>query len=761
MKIANKISLLFLIPTIAFTFITSLAIYLIAKSNLQSAIYSQLGITAEENVRHIETYLELIKISIAQFSKSVVLENFLITLKDAPEGDKEAFGIAMKRLRRTKEVNPEVYEFLLLDSTGRIVASSNEHNIGIDKSADIMFTAGQKGLFIKDAYYSEELKERLITTSAPISDSQTGKLLGVLAARVKLSGLDKIALDTGNLSRTEEVYIVNKYGYMVTPSLFLKDTFLKQKVDVVDVKNLLLRQGQNTASLNRANVVLFSSYLGVKVLGTYRYIPEMQWYVFAEIDEKEAFAPLVKLRILFLLILFIVPFSAYLLEMYLAKLVTEPIHKLHKGTEIIGRGNLDYKVGTDVDDEIGQLSRAFDTMTVRLKTSTTSLKNLNLEIIERKRAQEGLRQAAVEWQRTFDSMEDMIFIQDRDYNIIKANKSFLDFFKLKPEDVVGVKCFELVHHLGHPWPNCPFAETRCDLKAHTEEVDDPGLGGVMLLITTSPIFEENGEFFGCVHIARNITRLKKYQQELEVKNKELEKLDKLKSEFVSIVSHELRTPLSITKEGISLILDGVVGDINPKQNKILITSKNNIDRLARIINSLLDISRIESGKMELKNKNVDLKNLIANVVALFALKVKEKGLELRVNLPQNKELSFYIDEDKLIQVFTNLIDNSFKFTEKGYICISLIEKEDELEFAVTDTGIGIAPENLPKVFNKFMQFGRTAGAGEKGTGLGLSIAKGLVELYGGRIWVESEVGRGSKFIFTLPKHFTDKISEGL
>jgi len=112
----------------------------------------------------------------------------------------------------------------------------------------------------------------------------------------------------------------------------------------------------------------------------------------------------------------------------------------------------------------------------------------------------------------------------------------------------------------------------------------------------------------------------------------------------------------------------------------------------------------------------------------------------------------YIDEDRIIQVFTNLIGNAIKFTERGHIDVSLAQKDEEVEFTISDTGIGIAAEDLPKVFNKFLQFGRAAGAGEKGTGLGLSIAKGLIELHRGRIWVESGPGKGTKFIFTLPKY---------
>jgi len=139
------------------------------------------------------------------------------------------------------------------------------------------------------------------------------------------------------------------------------------------------------------------------------------------------------------------------------------------------------------------------------------------------------------------------------------------------------------------------------------------------------------------------------------------------------------------------------------------------------------------------------------VVSLFETKAREKGLEIKVNLPPVGRLNLYIDEDRIIKVFTNLIDNSLKFTEMGNIGISLIDKGKEFEFTVSDTGIGISGEDLPKVFKKFMQFGRVAGNGEKGTGLGLSIAKGLIELHNGSIRVESEPGKGSKFIFTLPK----------
>lgn len=255
---------------------------------------------------------------------------------------------------------------------------------------------------------------------------------------------------------------------------------------------------------------------------------------------------------------------------------------------------------------------------------------------------------------------------------------------------------------------------------------------------------------------RSEEEIKKAQDALQAKNEELKKLNQIKSDFISTVSHELRTPLSITKEGISLILDRVVGDINERQSDILTTSRNNIDRLARIINELLDISRIEAGRLELKMEPVGIVAIIKEVAAGFESKIKEKGLELVTDLPAG-DIEIYADPDKIAQVFTNLINNAVKFTDKGFIEVSVKETPGAVTCSVSDTGTGIPKEDLPNVFEKFRQFSRVAGPGDRGTGLGLSIVKGLVVAHKGNIWVESLPGKGAKFIFNLPKYNTESL----
>ncbi len=232
---------------------------------------------------------------------------------------------------------------------------------------------------------------------------------------------------------------------------------------------------------------------------------------------------------------------------------------------------------------------------------------------------------------------------------------------------------------------------------------------------------------------------------------ERKRLEHLKNEFVSTVSHELRTPMTIIREGVSQVVDGLLGSINEEQKQFLNISLGAIDRLTRIVNDLLDFSKIESGKVELKKEHVDLTKLAQDVISNFHSRAQELGLEICFE-PSSPKLELYLDRDKAIQIFINLIGNALKFTDTGLITISITDREKMVECSVKDTGRGISARDLPHVFGKFQQFSREAGPGEKGTGLGLAICKGLVELHGGAITVSSELGSGTTFTFSFPKY---------
>ena len=238
------------------------------------------------------------------------------------------------------------------------------------------------------------------------------------------------------------------------------------------------------------------------------------------------------------------------------------------------------------------------------------------------------------------------------------------------------------------------------------------------------------------------------KSELEAANRKLQQLDKIKSDFVSNVAHEFRTPLTIIKGNVDLVNKGGLGSVAPAQKEMLDGAINIVNRLSRLVNDLLDISKIESGKMELKKEPVDINTIIEENLVTFDKAIKDKKQRLQKDLAKDIP-RINADEDKVTQVFVNLLSNAMKYTpESGQISIKTVNLEKEIMVEISDTGEGVAPDNLDKIFDKFT---RVTAEKKEGTGLGLPIVKDIVNLHNGRIWVKSELGKGSQFYFTLPK----------
>lgn len=245
-------------------------------------------------------------------------------------------------------------------------------------------------------------------------------------------------------------------------------------------------------------------------------------------------------------------------------------------------------------------------------------------------------------------------------------------------------------------------------------------------------------------------RVAERTQDLRAANERLRELDKLKSSFVSIVSHELRTPMTSIKGLVENMLDGLTGNLNDRQTFYLERVKYNIERLTRMINDLLDLSRIEAGRMDLQQSAVNMGSLAREVVETLQPLAQERSLTLAAHIATNIGL-IQGDRDKLIQVFTNLINNALKFTESpGTVTVEVFRREDGMiQTCVVDTGCGIPREEHQTIFERFYR-GQSSEMKNRGAGLGLAITKSLIELHGGSIWVESKPGEGSRFCFILP-----------
>jgi len=245
---------------------------------------------------------------------------------------------------------------------------------------------------------------------------------------------------------------------------------------------------------------------------------------------------------------------------------------------------------------------------------------------------------------------------------------------------------------------------------------------------------------------------------LEEAKEEAEKNARIKSEFLSIMSHELRTPMNAV-----LGMTQVIMEENPRKDQLenLETIKISAESLLQIINDILDYNRLESGRLILENKDFSLRNMMDKMFTIFSLSIKQKGLTLKYNYDENLGEGFIGDEIRIREILTNLIGNAIKFTEKGSIIvdikkIGLKANSSLIRFSVIDTGIGISQESIANIFDSFTQEKTDTTRKYGGTGLGLSIVKKLLELMGGKIYVESKVGEGSRFYFEIELQNSDK-----
>jgi signal transduction histidine kinase len=247
-------------------------------------------------------------------------------------------------------------------------------------------------------------------------------------------------------------------------------------------------------------------------------------------------------------------------------------------------------------------------------------------------------------------------------------------------------------------------------------------------------------------------------EQLERDKTELQELDKMRSAFMANMSHELRTPMNTIIGYSEMLIDRVDGPLNNEQERSLEKVRDSARHLLKLIDDVLNISSIESAKMKLEIRELNMKSVITSVVQLFDPLIKQKNLTLSVNVDERLPI-VYGDEEKVRQVLTNLLSNAVKFTARGGITITAslseigIDPGEQplfMEICIADTGIGIKNEDLGKIFDKFVQIDFTLVREYGGTGLGLSIAQGLVKLHKGTIWVSSQYGAGSTFCFTLP-----------
>ena len=337
--------------------------------------------------------------------------------------------------------------------------------------------------------------------------------------------------------------------------------------------------------------------------------------------------------------------------------------------------------------------------------------------------------------------------------IVKINQTFLTWTGHRREDLVGRRRFQDLLSAGgrifHETHYAPLLQMQGEVREIAVEILCADGRRLPVLINSVLKRDAAGKPLLSRTTIFNATDRKEYERELLRERQKAERADKAKAEFISMISHEIRTPLNAIM-GVAHLLGTT--ELSPKQQKFVRILNSSSESLLNLINEVLDFSKIEAGKVSLEERVCDLRHLVHGLVE--GLHPNAKGLALEVEIDERVPDSVLGDPVKITQVLTNLLSNAIKFTSKGAVTVILQVREMEpeavsIDFRVADTGIGIAPDRLSQIFDDFTQASYDIGMKYGGTGLGLAISKRLVELYGSRIAVESELGRGTTFSFVL------------
>ena len=403
--------------------------------------------------------------------------------------------------------------------------------------------------------------------------------------------------------------------------------------------------------------------------------------------------------------------------------ILEPAERLTDTVRKIGRGYLDVRAEIYSNDEIGELSREFNRMTERLR----KYEEINIEkLISEKKKSEAI----------VSTILDPIVVADQEGKIVLMNQLAEDIFDVSEEASIGKEFHEVVKNpeLSKYVKRYLEGESSMTIPPYFELRFDGEDRYFRIKLNSSK--DKSGRVMGVILILQDVTQFKE--------------LDKMKSEFMARVSHEFRTPLTSINMTLDILKDEHIGHVNKKQRELLVAAKKDAERLTKLVRELLELSRLESGKIQLKEDIVGVRSLIEFSVQPVLLQFNDKNVKLTVNA-DNTIPEFVADFQQLSWVISNLVTNALRFTEPdGTVAIDATTNGEDLIVAVRDTGCGIEPEELEKVFDKFVQLHDSSNPSPGSVGLGLSIAKEIVELYGGRIWVDSRVGMGSVFTFSIP-----------
>ncbi|NQV35207.1 MAG: response regulator, partial [Phycisphaeraceae bacterium] len=677
--------------------------------------------------------------------------------------------------------------------SGKVEISSDNLAQGQDKSDDPYFTEPlrTREVFIQDIYYSKTLGKLSMTFSAPLYclGHQGEHIFGVLVARVDLDqSLYALLLERTGMGQTGETLIVNSEAVALSELRWQENAPTKLRISADPA--VLASQGNE-------GIVETVDYRDVKVLAAYSYVPRTKWGFVAKQDQAEVYA-LIRVMLRNTLFLLIISAGIVLAVAFmLARGLAQPVVAMTEVSKRIQRGDLSARNDISSRDELGFLAETFNTMAesvaeqMAVQEGVAQVLDTMVSAGQLERAQTALFECLLRLTQSDLGAFHRLNSEGTQYELVTAQGISAALQQpIKVQDCEGQFSKVLTTRQIAMLTDIP-EDTPFQLKTFAGTVNPKAIVtipltvknqvlAIMSLASLKPYSTQSQDIIRQSWMSLNTAfsnllaseqtatlaqslndtneeltaqafELKAQNEEIRAQRRQVEESNRLKSEFLSNMSHELRTPLnSVMVLSRVLAVEGK-DQLSEEQMRYLEIIERNGKNLLTTINDILDLSKIEAGRVELTPESIPVKQSLDTLLETLAPLAQEKGLDLELDIPGDLEIT--TDAPRFQQILQNLIGNAIKFTPEGQVSITASVQENMVIIHVSDTGIGIPADDLPYIFNEFRQVDGSSSRQFEGTGLGLAIARKSADILGGTLSASSTLGQGSIFTLKLPLVF--------